>query len=150
MKMWVLSLTSLSGRSQHCCELWYRLQMGLGSCIAVAVVQAGRYSSDSTLAWDPPYTTSMALKRPKKKKKKKKSQSLCVQPTITGREIGLHLLKRVPKNFVDTFPLAPPPNTSTFFNFFPYWNYLGLFYMLHTYPTPRISSCGFRDLEGPW
>ena len=32
----------------HCHELWCRLQLRLRSCIAVAVVQAGSYSSDLT------------------------------------------------------------------------------------------------------
>ena len=33
-----LTLAFLSGlRIQHCCELWFSLQMQLGSCIAVAL-----------------------------------------------------------------------------------------------------------------
>ena len=49
MKTWVQSLVSLSGlRIQRCCELWWRLHRWLRSCIAVAVVQAGGYSSDSS------------------------------------------------------------------------------------------------------
>ena len=37
-------------KDPHCCELWCRSQMQLGSCIAVAVavVQASGYSSDLT------------------------------------------------------------------------------------------------------
>ena len=35
-------------RIPHCGELWCRLQMKLGSCIALAVAQAGSYSSDLT------------------------------------------------------------------------------------------------------
>ena len=47
MRMWVLPLASLSGLRIWCCyELWYRLQMQLGSDIAVAVVQV--CSSDLT------------------------------------------------------------------------------------------------------
>ena len=43
----VRSLASLSGLEiQRCHELWCRLQMRLGSGVAVAVVQAGSYSSD--------------------------------------------------------------------------------------------------------
>ena len=39
MRTQVQSLDSLSGlRIKHCCELWCRWQMWLGSCIAVAVV----------------------------------------------------------------------------------------------------------------
>jgi len=45
----VRSLAPLSGlRIWHCGELWYSSQMGLGSCVAVAVVQAGSCSSLST------------------------------------------------------------------------------------------------------
>jgi len=41
------SIPSLSGlRIWRCHELWCRLQMQLGSRIAVAVVWAGSYSSD--------------------------------------------------------------------------------------------------------
>ena len=40
-------LASLSGLGLwHCRELWCRLQMQLGSGIAVAVVQIGGYTSD--------------------------------------------------------------------------------------------------------
>ena len=35
-------------KDQRCCELWCRLKTWLGSCIAVAVVQTGSYSSDLT------------------------------------------------------------------------------------------------------
>ena len=45
---WVRSLASLSGLGiQYCCELWCRLQMRL-DCVAVAVVQVGSCSHDST------------------------------------------------------------------------------------------------------
>ena len=47
MRMQVQSLSLLSGSEiWHCCELWCKLQMQLGSCVAVAV--AGSYSSDLT------------------------------------------------------------------------------------------------------
>lgn len=49
VKMWVRSLASLSGSEiQHCPELWCWSQTRLGSCIAVAVVEAGSCSSDLT------------------------------------------------------------------------------------------------------
>ena len=48
MGMQVRSLASLSGlRILHCHELWCRSQVQLGSGVAVAVAQAGDYSSDS-------------------------------------------------------------------------------------------------------
>ena len=71
MRMRVWSLASLTGlRIQRCCEPWCRSQMQLGSCVAVAVVVAGSYSS----SWTPSLGTSMylnvALKRQKDQKKK--------------------------------------------------------------------------------
>ena len=49
MRLQVRSLASLSGlRIQHCCELWYRSQMRLGSCVAVTVAQASSCSSEET------------------------------------------------------------------------------------------------------
>ena len=48
-KMWVWSLASLSGlRIRHCCELWCRSQTQLRPGVAVAVVWACGYNSDST------------------------------------------------------------------------------------------------------
>ena len=44
--------------------------MQLGYGVAVAVVWASGYRSDSTLAWELPYAEGATLKRPKKKKKK--------------------------------------------------------------------------------
>ena len=47
MRMQVQSLALFSGLKIWCClEVWCRLQMRLRSRIAVAVVQAGSYSSD--------------------------------------------------------------------------------------------------------
>ena len=49
MRRWVRSLASLNGlRIQRCRELWCRSQTWLGSCVAVPVVEASSYSSDST------------------------------------------------------------------------------------------------------
>ena len=57
-------------RIQHCRELWYRLQIQLGSGIATAVAEASDYSSDWTpsLGREPPYDSGAALKKTKKKK----------------------------------------------------------------------------------
>jgi len=66
MRTQVLSLALLSGlRIQHCCELWYRLQMWLGSGIAVAIAVA----LIQPFAMELPYAMDVALKWPKKKKK---------------------------------------------------------------------------------
>ena len=54
--------------SQCCHELWYRLQMWLGFCIAVAVVYTGSCSSKSTPSLGTSYATIVALKSQKKKK----------------------------------------------------------------------------------
>ena len=77
MRTQVRSLALLSVlRIQHCHELWCRLQMQLGSGVAVAVVYAGSYSSDSTPSMGTsichrcsPKAAGVALKRQKKKKK---------------------------------------------------------------------------------
>ena len=53
MRVQVRSLASLRGlRIQHCRELWCRLQTRRASdvAVAVAVVKAGGYSSDSILS----------------------------------------------------------------------------------------------------
>ena len=53
IRMLVRFLASLSGlRILRCCELWYRLQMWLGSGVGVAVAQAGSGSSNSTPCWE--------------------------------------------------------------------------------------------------
>ena len=58
MRLQVPSLASLSGlRIQRCCGLWCRSQTWLRSGVAVAVVQADRYSSD----WTPSLGTSLCL-----------------------------------------------------------------------------------------
>ena len=70
MRMQVPSLSSLRGlRIWHCCKLWQRLQMQLGSHIAeaVAVVWVSSCSSDSTPSQELPYAVGVALKRKKKK-----------------------------------------------------------------------------------
>ena len=49
MRMWVWSLSSLSGlRIQRCHEQWCRSQMQLRSCVAMDLVEAGSCNSDST------------------------------------------------------------------------------------------------------
>ena len=49
MRTQVWYLASLSGlRIRRCCELWCKSQTGLGSQVAVAVVEAGGYNSNST------------------------------------------------------------------------------------------------------
>ena len=67
MAQWLMDPTIIhealfSGlRIQRCHELWFRLQTWLGSCIAMAMVQASSYNSDSTprpLAWELPYAAS--------------------------------------------------------------------------------------------
>ena len=68
--MRVQSLASLSGSGiWHCRELWCRLQMQLGSGIAVAVVQASSYSSELS----PSLGTSMCCRCSPIKTKKKKT-----------------------------------------------------------------------------
>ena len=64
MRMRVQSLAPLSGlRIQHCRELWCRLQMWLGSGIAVASAEASSYSSDLTPSLEISYAAPVALKK---------------------------------------------------------------------------------------
>ena len=73
MRLRVQSLASLSGlRIWHCGELWYRWQTQLGSCVAVAVAQAGSYSCISTPTLGTSICHNYGPKNQKKKKKKRK------------------------------------------------------------------------------
>ena len=77
MRLWVQSLTSLSGlRMQRCLELWCRSQtrFRLRSGVAVTVVWPAVVAPIRPLAWEPPYAAGTALKSKKKKKKKKKKK----------------------------------------------------------------------------
>ena len=71
MRLQVRSLVLLSGlRIRHCHELWYRSQTRLRSHIALAVEQAGGYSSDSAPSLGTAICCgSSPIKRKKKKKK---------------------------------------------------------------------------------
>ena len=65
----------LSGlRIWHCHELWCRSQVPLRSHVALAVVQVGSCSFDSTPSPELPYATQLALKSKNKKKKKEKKK----------------------------------------------------------------------------
>ena len=84
MRMWVQSLASLSGlKSRHCHELWCRFQMWLGSCVAVAMVQA---TAVATI--NPPSLETSICHRcgPENTKKKKKSmlQKIKLLERVTG------------------------------------------------------------------
>ena len=80
MRTQVQSLASFTGLMiWHCRELWHRSQMQLRSGVALAVVEAGGYSSDST----PSLETSICLRYSLKKTKKK----LFSQPVM-------HILQR--------------------------------------------------------
>ena len=75
----VRSLASLSGlRIRHCHELWGRSQTWLGSGVAVAVAQAGGYSSYST----PSLGTSICHRCSPKKQKKKEEEEQCSFPVL--------------------------------------------------------------------
>ena len=58
LDQWVKGLSGL--RIWHCHELWCRLQMWLGSCVAMAVTVAGSCSSDWTPAQEPPCAMGVA------------------------------------------------------------------------------------------
>ena len=67
----------LSGlRIQHCHVLWCRLQMGLGSRVAVAVAEAGSYSSSSTPSLGTSTWRKCSPPQKKNGKKRKKNAEL--------------------------------------------------------------------------
>ena len=77
MKIQVQSLASLSGlRIQHGHKLQCRSQMQLGSGIAVAVVQAGSYSSSLTPSLGTSICCGCVPKKTKNKTKQTKQYSL--------------------------------------------------------------------------
>ena len=67
---------------QCCRELWCSLQPWLRSGTAVVVVQAGSCSSNSTLAWEPPYAEGAALKS---KQKKDCNDKCCLEVSLEGQ-----------------------------------------------------------------
>jgi len=70
MRLWVRSLALLRGLRIQCChELWYRSQMWLRSCVAMAVCRLAAVALIRPLAWEPPCAASVALKSKKKKVK---------------------------------------------------------------------------------
>ena len=70
---WVQSLTLFSGlRIRHCHELWCRLQMPLGSHVAVAA--ASSCSSDLTPSMGTYICCKCSQKKPKTNKKTKKNR----------------------------------------------------------------------------
>ena len=95
MRFRVGSLASLSGcRIRHCRELWCRLQTRLGSGVAVAVVQASSWNSDS----NPSLGTSICRGCGPKKQKNKEKQRISVtydtptrmyHPSHVGRPTSL-------------------------------------------------------------
>ena len=75
MRSRVQSLVSLSGlRIWHCHELSCRLQTRPGSPVAVAVAEAGSYSSDSTPSLEISIGHRCSPKKTEKKRKKKKKE----------------------------------------------------------------------------
>ena len=81
MRLRVQSLAFLSGlRIQHCCELWCRWQMWLGSGVAVAATALIR-----PLAWKPPYAMGAPLEKAKRPKKEETPMALSVQWQETNK-----------------------------------------------------------------
>ena len=75
---WVRSLASLSGLRIRCGrELWCRLQMRLGSGVAVALALAGSYSSDLTPSLGISVCHGCGPKK-KDKRQKNKLYILCI------------------------------------------------------------------------
>ena len=86
MKMWVQSLASLSGlRIWGCCgELCSRSQMGLRSCIAVAVAIAGSYSSNLTF--------HMPQEKKKEEKEKRNQNYMASSTCVSHTERRVYII----------------------------------------------------------
>ena len=96
MRTWVQSLASLSGlRLWHCHELWYRSQMQLGSCVAVAVAQTNSCSSDWTLTLG---TSIYHRCSPKKQKNKKWKKTLINADKYISRSTRYKTLLKTLRN----------------------------------------------------
>ena len=90
----------LSGlRIWRCRELWSRLQMRLGSCIAVAVAQDGSYSSDQTSSLG----TSVCHKCSPKKIKDQKNREKKNNKTKTTNQPSNHTNRKIGKELEQTF-----------------------------------------------
>jgi len=90
MRLRVGSLASLRGlRIQHCRELWCRLKTQLRSGVAVAVVEAGSNSSNSTPSLRTSIGHGYSPEKDKKTKKKKMYRTLSQRPLRTGEFLGV-------------------------------------------------------------
>ena len=93
----VRSLASLSGLTiRHCRELWCRSQMWLGSHVAVAVVQAGSYSSSLTPSLGTSLWRGRSPKRPLPAKKGFKTANRCTM--LVWMNVKIYLI-------VSSFPV---------------------------------------------
>ena len=115
MRLQVQSLALLSGlRIQRCRELWCRSQTRLGSCVAVALAQAGGYSSDQTPSlgisicrWIGPRNSNNNNNNNNKKDKKKKKKKIAKEKS----EVRLIFFQDI---FISAiFPLTLPSNNFT-------------------------------------
>ena len=113
MRLWVQSLALLSGlKIQRCLELWCRSKTRLGSGIAVALAQAGSYSSD----WTSSLGTSKCLKRQKMNKQKNskkvdQSLSVCLSVYLSiypSTYPSTHLPSTHPLNYAKDWGQLPP------------------------------------------
>ena len=75
MRTQVRALDSLHGlRIRHCRELWYSLRCCSDLVLLWLWCKLTARAPIRPLAWEPPYATGAALKRPKKKKKSHQQQ----------------------------------------------------------------------------
>ena len=73
MRMQVRALALLRGLRIQCCrELWCRSQRWLQSCVAVAMVQVGSYSSKLTPGLETSICHEYSLKKPKERQERRK------------------------------------------------------------------------------
>ena len=85
MGMWVRSLALISGSGiRHCCELWCRSQVQLGSQVAMAAAVAVAGSCSSNLT--PSLGTSIHCRCSLKKENKTKQKRMCRNADISSTD----------------------------------------------------------------
>ena len=108
-------------KTWHCRDLWCRLQMCLGTGVAMAIVQVSSYGSNSTpLVWEPPYALSATLKGEKinhnnKNRGQVNTCKLCKDAIISNRN-NVNLIVVNQRHQVDISRVSTKQNSKLMYN----------------------------------
>ena len=138
MRTQVQSLASLSGwRIRHCRELWGRLRTWFGSCVAVAVMQAGSYSSYPTPSLGTCLWHRCGPKKTKGKTKRERDLHLACSVVKVCVCVCLCVSKRVSTVCNALFPQA------VFFSYFLKWMLFEKFYTIFSFLSLQTDKSFF-------